>query len=140
MKKSEINRIVYGNGDIENYVNESTIESDSYATIYVIRPKSRSGWVNGMKIYEGEKIIGILSTNTYLKWNVKAENGEIIITSKGEGSDMLRINPRKGETYYIVQEHKTGWVKARPKIEFINEGEANKLLKNATPAETKYAE
>ena len=140
IKKSEINKIIYGNGDIENYVKNSNVELDSYATIYVIRPKSKSGWINGMKIYEGEKIIGILNANTYLKWQVKAEDGEILITSKGEGSDMLRINPKKDNTYYIVQEHKTGWVKARPKIEFINENDAKKLLEKATPAESKYAE
>lgn len=137
INKSDIAKIVYHNGDIEYYDKE---ELKEFATVYVIRPKKRSSWFNGMTIYEDDKIVGILSSNTYLKWKIEANNGEVTIKSKGEGSDVIRINPKAGKTYYIKQSHKTGWVKARPKIEFIDEDEANKLLKKATKAESKIAE
>lgn len=92
-----------------------------------------------MKIYEDDKIMGILSSNTYLMWKIKTI-GEVSISSKGEGTDVLRIIPKVGKTYYIKQSHKTGWVKARPKLEFIDESEAKELLKKATIAESKLTE
>lgn len=137
INKSKIKKIVYQNGDIEFYNKEST---NKYATVYVIRPKKKGSWLNGMTIYENDNIIGILSSNTYLKWEIQADNEEITIRSKGEGSDFLRIKPKEGKTYYIKQSHKTGWVKARPKIDFIDKNEAEKLLKKATKAESKIAE
>ena len=135
--KSILIKIVYDNGDIEHYNKEKIKKT---ATIYVIRPKKRSSWFNGMTIYENDKIIGILSSNTYLSWESEADNGEVTVSSKGEGIDALRINPKASKTYYIKQGQKTGWVKARPKIEFIDEKEAKQLLKKATKAESKIAE
>jgi hypothetical protein len=137
INKSELIKIVYSNGDIEHYNQEKLKE---FATVYIIRPKKMGARLNGMTIYENEKIIGVLSANTYLSWKIEANNGEVIISSKGEGTDVLRINPKVGKTYYIKQGHKTGWIKARPKIEFIDEKEANKLLKKAKKAESKIAE
>ena len=137
INKTEIIKIVYDNGDVEFYNNEKI---ENFATVCVIRPRKHGSLLNGMKIYENEKIIGILSSNTYLLWKINADNGEVTISSKGEGTDTLRINPKAGKTYYIKQSHKTGWVKARPKIEFIDENEAKKLLKKAKKADSKIAE
>jgi len=137
INKTDIIKIVYNNGDIENYNN---VASKKFATVYAIRPRKRGALLNGMTIYENEKIIGVLSANTYLSWKIEADNGEVVITSKGEGTDVLRINPKEGKTYYIKQTHKTGWIKARPKIEFIDENEAKKILKKAKKAASKIAE
>ncbi|HZJ36233.1 MAG TPA: DUF2846 domain-containing protein [Gillisia sp.] len=141
VSKSEIEKIIFKNGDIEDFAAKENLDKPvAQATVYVIRPKSRSSFLNGMKIYEDEKIIGTLSSNTYLSWTIDADKGEVSIISKAEGSDVLRINPKAGKTYYIKQSHKTGWVKARPKIEFIDQIEAVKLLEKAKMVERSYAE
>lgn len=140
ISKAEIEKIIYKNGDVENYKSEEDKNSENFATVYIIRPKSTSSWFNGMKIYENDKIMGILSSNTYLMWKLEGNGKEVSISSKGEGTDILRINPKNGKTYYIKQGQKTGWVKARPTLEFIDESEAKELLKKAKLAESKLSE
>ena len=142
IEKSKIDKIIYNNGDIEDYKMEETKIPKNFATVYVIRPKTgpTSYLMNGMGIYENDKIICVLKSNTYFSWKINVNDGEISISSKGEGKDVLRIFPKYGKTYYIKLSHKTGWVKARPKLEFIDEDEAKKLLKKTSIAESKIAE
>ena len=135
LKKIEIIKIIYSNGDIESYDKNKNI-----STIYVIRPRANGAWLNGMTIYENDKIIGVLSSNTHLKWDINPDDGEVLIKSKGESTEELRINPKPNKIYYIKQGQKTGWVKARPKIEFIDEDEALKLLKKTKEGEYKITQ
>lgn len=140
IKKEEINRIVYSNGDVDHFkINESK-DPKNHATICIIRPKRKGTGFNVMAIYEDDMIIGILRSNNYLKWKIDADKDEVIITSRGEGKDIFRIKPIAGKTYYLKQDHRMGWVKARPKISLIEEDEALRLLKKATEGERRWAE
>lgn len=139
IEKTKIEKVVYSNGDIEFYSKRNN-ENSNYATIYVIRPKVNSSWFNGMKISENDKIIGVLSSNTYLKWNTYNVDEEIDVKSSAEGTYKLTIVPVAGKTYYFKQDQKVGWVRARPYLEIIEEKEALKLLEKCEIGEQMFIE
>ena len=134
IEKTKLDKIVYSNGEIENFK-----MTEACATVYIIRPRGSA--LTRMIIYENEKIIGRLVSNSYLTWKIKVNNGEVAISSKGEGpADIIRINPKVGKTYYIKQILITGWVKGRAKLELIDETEATNLLKRAKMGDSKIIE
>lgn len=134
IEKTKLDKIIYSNGQIENFK-----ITDTYATVYIIRPRGSA--LTRMIIYENEKIIGRLTSNSYLTWKIKVNNGEVAISSKGEGpADIIRINPKEGKTYYIKQILITGWVKGRAKLELIDETEAKKLLEKTKMGDSKIME
>lgn len=134
IEKTKLDKIIYSNGEIENFK-----ITDTYATVYIIRPRGSA--LTRMIIYENEKIIGRLTSNSYLTWKIKVNNGEVAISSKGEGpADIIRINPKEGKTYYIKQILITGWVKGRAKLELIDETEAKKLLEKTKMGDSKIME
>ncbi|MEL7220336.1 MAG: DUF2846 domain-containing protein [Bacteroidota bacterium] len=98
------------------------------AIIYLIRP-SNFGSAAAMKIYQGKQLIGKLGPKNYISWKVNAHEGAVQIRSKGENKDVLSIQPEAGQTYYIKQEAKLGYVyKARTKLSIIDEEEAMHYL------------
>src|SRR5690606_24298135 len=130
---SKKKNITESDSDIKN-----DIESNkNFATVYVIRPKKPGSDLNVMKIYEDDKLIGYLSSNTYLTWKIRTDNGNVVIRSEGEGIDVIGIIPKPEKTYFIKQSHNTGWYRAIPKIELIEEAEAKKLFKKCKLVEPK---
>ena len=139
--KSTISKVVFSNGDIEEFNRVKSNKSISdLATVYVIRVKSKGAWRNKVKIFQDEKIIGELGVKSYLTWNIEPNKGEITIISKTEGTDELRINPKPGKKYYILVHTVAGWLKPRSKLEFIDENEAKNLLNKVKPGLKKYVD
>lgn len=121
------------------YVKQSNDQSENTAKIYVIRPTVFGSGVK-TKTYQNDQLIGKLGPKSYLAWEVDCDKGDINIISKSENKDTLTINPIAGESYFIRQKIKMGFVIARTKLEFIDENEAKEYLKEIKRPNMEYAD
>lgn len=106
------------------------IENPALARIYVLRPTSFA-CVIAMRIDDNGKTIGETGPNGYLCW--EREPGAIEITGTAENTARLPITVDQGETYYIGQHIRFGFLFARNKLRLMDEEEGKAKLKKCKP-------
>ena len=115
----------------KQYLQLPKTDDDVYneAIIYVLRPAVIGAAIK-FDISQNDRPIGELGPKSYLAWRVNLNNNsEIKITSKSENTDHLYFRPKSGEVYFIKNKVKPGVIKARTKLELINQQDGREILK-----------
>lgn len=99
---------------------------EEFSRIYVLRP-SLFFTLNRVRVYENEDLVGKLGSTSYLNWDTKED--EVLILSKSENEELLKLKLEPGKTYYIRQKIKAGFITPRTELTEMREGEALKLMR-----------
>ena len=108
------------------------IENPSKARIYVVRP-TNFGSAVGMKVFDGEKLIGKTGPKGYLCW--ERAPGNVSITGKSENKSTVQFSATAGQTYYLQQHVRFGIFYARNKMSRLHPGEGKEKLQQCSPPE-----
>lgn len=109
---------------------DKKIEPDSsFALVYVYRPYKLVGFAVSYRIYFGEHLVGFLKNNSGYGFKVSKEGDLVVRGNIYNGNTEVTINVKKGNTYYIHTELKTGLVKGKVGMDVRSEAEAQKELK-----------
>lgn len=106
------------------------IENPNFARIYVVRPTHFGGLIP-MTIDDGANEIGKTGANTFLCWERKPE--EITLTGESENDAHLILDVKAGETYYVQQHVRMGFLYARNKLERLDPQKGSAYVKKAKP-------
>lgn len=112
-------------------------KSSSEARIYILRPSILGSAVK-MKVFCNEELVGKTGPKSYISWNV--EEGEYTIRSSAENNDYFKIQAKAGQTYYIKQTPKMGWVMARVELESVGQMEGQRMVQQLKSPKVNYAE
>ena len=107
-----------------------SIENPEMARIYVVRPTSFGGAIS-MNVSDGDKLIGQTGPNGYLCW--ERVPGETTIKGKAENSSQLTLNTEQGESYYVQQHVKLGFLIAGNKLSLLSEKEGKEKVSQCKP-------
>lgn len=109
---------------------EEKIEPDtSFALVYVYRPYKLVGFAMPYRIYFGEHLVGFLKNKSGYGFKVSKEDDLVVRGTIYNGDTKVTINVKKGNTYYIHTELKTGLIKGKVGMDVKPEAEAQKELK-----------
>jgi hypothetical protein len=100
------------------------VESDK-ALVYVVRPASVGYAIKSFFLCDDE-ILGINKGRCYFFAHVAP--GKHVFWSKSENVDALELTVEAGKTYYIQQHVQVGALRARTKLEVLDETEGKKVL------------
>ncbi len=95
------------------------------ALIYIVRPTS-AGTAIRMWAFAGDTVLGVTKGDTYASAYV--EPGEHLFWSRAENVSALTATVEAGRTYYLKQNVRMGGLKARVKLEAIDETEGQEML------------
>lgn len=95
------------------------------ALIYVLRPTSMGFAIKSWFLCDDE-VLGVNRGSSYFFAYV--EPGKHVFWSKSENVDALELEVEAGKTYYIQQRVRMGGLKARTKLEVLDEAEGEKRL------------
>jgi hypothetical protein len=95
------------------------------ALVYVVRP-ARLGFAIKSWFLCDDQVLGVNKGESYFFAYV--EPGTHVLWSKSENVDALELELEAGETYYIQQKVQMGGLKARTKLEVLDEAEGERLL------------
>jgi hypothetical protein len=73
------------------------------ATIVFIRQQIGFGGTHDVAVYDGDKLIGVLSKSSYFVY--ETEPGEHLFASYSAKLDFLKANVAPGKTYYVQASH-----------------------------------
>lgn len=119
-------------------------EPTDRARIYVIKP-SFSGAAVKVAVFCNDKLIGNAISGSYLAWDV--EEGEYVIGNtqfahagatlgSAKGEDLLRINAKKGKSYYIQITPRFGGMD----FDILDSEKGKKLVKGRRKPKVNYVE
>lgn len=106
------------------------IEDSEKGRIYVIRPTA-FGFGTSMRITDNGRFVGFTGPKGYLCW--EREPGEAEIACKAENTSKVSLDVNKGKVYYIRQHMQMGLLRARNKLEVVNEEKGKELLQKCKP-------
>jgi hypothetical protein len=95
------------------------------ALIYVIRP-TLGGHKVQTKLGVDGKWVGVNRGNNY--FFLTLEPGEHYFCSQAENKSVMALTVEAGKTYFLQQKIRMGWMKARNKLELVDEAEGRKGL------------
>lgn len=102
-----------------------TVENPAFGRIYVVRP-SGFGCAVPMHVSDGEKKIGRTGGTGYLCW--EREPGSTVIRSTAENSATVPLDVERGEVYYLLQSVHMGVIRARTRLDLVDDTEGEKLV------------
>jgi len=108
----------------EKAVVRPEIEADK-ALIYIVRPTS-AGTAIRMWVFADDTVLGLTKGDTYASAYV--EPGEHLFWSRAENVSALTATVEAGKTYYLKQNVRMGGLKARVKLEILDETEGHEML------------
>jgi len=95
------------------------------ALIYIVRPSS-AGTAIRMWAFADDSVLGLTRGDTYAFAYV--EPGEHLFWSRAENVSALNKSVEAGKTYYLKQNVRMGGLKARVKLETLDESEGQEML------------
>lgn len=101
------------------------------ALIYVVRPTMWGNKVQTKLAVDG-KFMGVNRGNNYFFFTL--EPGEHYFCSQAENKSVMSLKVEAGKTYYLQQQIKMGFMKARTKIVAMNETEGKEALSKTHPS------
>jgi hypothetical protein len=96
-----------------------------YADIYLCR-NSFMGSLWDFPIIVDGKLLG--ETTAYCHFHWKMKPGKHIIQSKADNTFTLELNTKSNTNYFIIQETKTGMMKAGAELKVVDEAEGKKCV------------
>lgn len=93
------------------------------AMVYVVRPTMMGNKIQTMLGVDG-KWLGINRGNNYFYFTLSP--GEHYLCSQAENRSVIAMNVEAGKTYYLQQKITMGFMKARNRLEIIDEAEGKK--------------
>lgn len=106
------------------------VDDPSKGRIYVMRP-AMAGTAVSIAVSEDGRPIGVTGSRGYLCW--ERAPGDTIVSSTSEGVSELPLTVNAGQTYYIFQHLRMGWITARSELELLDQTEGQKVLKKCKP-------
>lgn len=101
------------------------------ALIYVVRPTMWGNKVQTKLAVDG-KFMGINRGNNYFFFTL--DPGQHYFCSQAENKSVLSMKVEAGKTYYLQQQIKMGFMKARTKVVAMNEDEGKEALAKSHPS------
>jgi len=102
------------------------------STIIFIRQQSGFGGTHDVAVYDGDKLIGILSKSSYFVY--ETEPGDHLFASYSAKLDFLKANIAPGKTYYVQASHQDLVGVLRSKIVAVKEdSDIMKVLDDMLP-------
>jgi len=95
------------------------------ASVYIVRP-ANVGKAIRIWAFADESALGMTKGNTYT--HVYLDPGSYIFWSKAENVSAMEFAVEAGKTYFFKQKAKVGALKARVKVEFLEETEGREAL------------
>ena len=95
------------------------------ALVYIIRP-STTGFAAKMNIFVDGKLVGKTHGKQYIY--LLLNPGKHIVMSKSENEAEQILNLKAGQKYFLKQQVKMGFLKARTGLDFINNAEGYEML------------
>ena len=99
------------------------------ALIYVVRPTS-AGFAVKSWFFSDDQALGVNRGSSYFFADV--EPGKHVFWSKSENVDAVELEVEAGKTYYLQQHVKIGGLKARTKLEVLDETAGQERLAKCT--------
>lgn len=97
---------------------KSLTAPEGKALVYVVRP-SKVGFLINFKVYCDNEFIGLTKGKTYIYAYI--EPGQHIFMSQAENKDEVDIELEANKTYFLLQIPKMGLIKARNRIQVLDE-------------------
>ena len=122
VKKSEIDSIIYQNGEVDVFEqNQEKVEGndEGFALLYIYRPARMMGSMIGYNIHLGEEVI--CKAKDKWKTTIQVRNfGQHTVWAKTESKEEVVVNFEPGQEYYIRCSLKMGAFVGRPKLELVD--------------------
>ncbi len=99
------------------FAGKDAVPPTALARIFVLRPTDFASSLT-MKVYCNTRLVGKTGPKSFLGWDV--EPGEYMISTIAENKVYLPLSAKAGETYYIQQTPKVGFVKAQVALELMD--------------------
>ncbi len=110
----------------------ASIDDESKARIYVLRPSSMGSAVP-FNVFENDIKMGVLGPDSFLCW--EREPGLIEISVKSENLSKVSLDVEAGNVYYIKANVQMGVLKARVKLETLDENTGSELVGKCKPVQ-----
>lgn len=114
------------------FPNQSTQVDSTKTRIYVARP-TVVGAAISMTVSDSGQLIGETGPKSYLCW--ERNPGQVTISSKAENRTELSLNAQPGQSYYVQQHVRMGFLYARNKLTLLNEAEGKEIVSKCSPPE-----
>ena len=95
------------------------------ALVYVVRPTSAAFRIKSWFLYD-DQVLGVNRGSSYFFAHV--DPGKHVFWSKSENVDAVELEVQAGKTYYLQQHVRMGGLKARTKLEVLDEATGQERL------------
>ncbi|HUI07616.1 MAG TPA: DUF2846 domain-containing protein [Verrucomicrobiae bacterium] len=106
------------------------IDDPQKARIYVLRPSSY-GMTFKMRVYDGDKKVGLTSGESYLCW--ERDPGVTEVRDNSDNKAHVEIDAEAGHVYYILEKLSAGWVNFRSQLNELSEEDGLHDLRKCAP-------